>query len=53
MADYARMVARGTAFQVISELPVCPNYTVYTSKAAEQGNKTHLTWPKTSCAYWL
>ena len=40
------MVARGAACQVISELPVCPDYTVYTSQAAEQDNKTHLTWPK-------
>ena len=47
------MVARGAACQVISELPVCSDCTVYTSQAAEQGNKTHLTWPKTSCAYWL
>ena len=46
MADYA-------ACQFISELPVCPNYTVYTSQAGEQDNKTHLTWPKRSCAYWL
>ena len=46
-------VARGAACQVISELPVCPDYTVYTSQAAEQDNKTHLTRPKTSCAYWL
>ena len=45
------MVARGAACQVISELPVCPDCTVYTSQAAEQDNKTHLTWPKTSCAY--
>ena len=28
-------VARGAACQVISELPVCPDYTVYTSQAAE------------------
>ena len=47
------MVARGAACQVISELPVCPDCTVYTSQAAEQDNKTHLTGPKTSCAYWL
>ena len=40
------MVARGAACQVISELPVCPDYTVYTSQVAEQDNKTHLTWPK-------
>ncbi len=46
-------VTRGAACQVISELPVCPDYTVYTSQAAEQDNKTHLTWPKTSCAYCL
>ena len=46
-------VPRGAACQVISELPVCPGYTVYTSQAAEQDNKTHLTWPKTSCAYWF
>ena len=46
-------VARGAACQIISELPVCPDYTVYTSQASEQDNKTHLTWPKTSCAYWL
>ena len=37
----------------LSELPVCPDYTVYTSQAAEQDNNTHLTWPKTGCAYWL
>ena len=37
------MVARGAACQVISELPVCPDCTVYTSQAAEQDNKTHLT----------
>ena len=47
------MVARGAACQFMSELPVCPDYTVYTSQAAEQDNKTHLTWPKTSCTYWL
>ena len=46
-------VARGAACQVISELPVCPDYTVYTSQSAEQDNKTHLTGPKTNCAYWL
>ena len=46
-------VARGAACQVISELPVCPDYTVYTSQAAEHDNKIHLTGPKTSCAYWL
>ena len=40
------MVARGAACQVISELPVCPDYTVYTSQSAEQDNKTQLTWPK-------
>ena len=32
------MVARGAACQFISELPVCPDYTVYTSQAAEQDN---------------
>ena len=47
------MVARGAACQVISELPVCPGYTVYTSQAAEQDNKTHLTWPNISCAYCI
>ena len=47
------MVSRGATCQVISELPVCPDCTVYTSQSAEQDNKTHLTWPKTSCAYWL
>ena len=47
------MVTRGAACQVISELLVCPDYTVYTSQAAEKDNKTHLTWPKTSCVYWL
>ena len=47
------MVARGAACQFISELPACPDCTVYTSQAAEQGNKTHLTWPKTSCDYWF
>ena len=45
------MATRGAACQVISELPVCPDCTVYTSQAGEQGNKTHLTWPKTSCVY--
>ena len=40
------MVARGAACQFISELPVCSDYTVYTSQAAEQDNQTHLTWPK-------
>ena len=42
------MVTRGAACQVISELTLCSDCTVYTSQAAEQGNKTHLTWPKTS-----
>ena len=42
------MVARGAACQVISELPVCPGYTVYTSQAAEQDNKGHLKQPKPS-----
>ena len=42
------MVTRGAACKVISELPVCHDYTVYTSQAAEQDNKTHLTWPKQS-----
>ena len=32
------MVARGAACQFISELPVCPDYTVYTSQAVEQDN---------------
>ena len=35
------MVTRGAACQVISELAVCPDCTVYTSQAAEQDNKTH------------
>ena len=39
-------VARGAACQVISELLVCPDYTVYTSQAAEQDIKTHRSWPK-------
>ena len=30
------MVARGAACQFISELPVCPDYTVYTSQAAKR-----------------
>ena len=37
------IVTRGAACQVISELPVCPDYTVHTSQAAKQDNKTHLT----------
>ena len=36
------MVAIGAACQVISELPVCPDYTVYTSQAAEQDNARDL-----------
>ena len=40
------MVARGAACQFISELPVCPGYTVYSSQAAEQDNKGHLKQPK-------
>ena len=32
------MVTRGAACQFISELPVCPAFTVYTSQAAKQDN---------------
>ena len=39
-------VARGAACQVISELPVCPDYTVYTSQTAEHDNKNTLDLAK-------
>ena len=32
------MITRGAACQFISELPVCPAFTVYTSQAAKQDN---------------
>ena len=47
------MVARGAACQVTSELPVCPDCTVYTSHPDEQDNKGHLKQPKPAVPTWF